>query len=265
MIIVKFGGSVITEKSNECTFKSDVTKQLIEELRNFYGYQNNDQKYRIILVHGAGSFGHIKAKKYQLADGYQNEDQLLGLTKVHWDVRDLNSKFMNLLISQNLPGISIPPMSILKNDNKEIDTIDFTRFKQTLKINSIPVTYGDVVFDESLRFSICSGDLIIQHLADEFKPERVIFLTDVDGLFTNNPKIKENQADLINILTEDSFNIASTDQNINPDVTGGIYLKCKIALTLAKLGVETYIINGNVPGRLSNALSGNDVIGTVAR
>ena len=91
----------------------------------------------------------------------------------------------------------------------------------------IPVTFGDVVPDDSLGFSICSGDTIIQKLATEFKPKRVFFISDVDGLFTSNPAL-DNSAELITTLTQSSFSSACTSENINPDVTGGIYQKAKI-------------------------------------
>ena len=77
-----------------------------------------------------------------------------------------------------------------------------------------------------------------------------------------NPTINDD-AELIDELTETSFSNAITSQNVNPDVTGSIHLKAKIALTLANSGVESYILNGNVEGRLTAALTGSGFVGTV--
>ncbi len=281
MILVKFGGSVITNKGKECAFRSKTTKRLIKELCNYYDEltyrsehesentprSNNQNGFKLILVHGAGSFGHILAKKFELHQGYnaKKEGQIIGLSKVHRDVRDLDLRIMNMLLSFRMPVISIPPMTVLRNKNNNFKFMDPDIFEKALDMHCLPMTFGDVVPDEKLKFSICSGDTLIQQLTKVFKPSRVIFVTDVDGLFTSNPHLKETDAKLISNLTEGSFNSAITNQNINPDVTGGIYQKSKIAIELAKQGIVSYIINGNVPGRFGSALRGHDVVGTVAK
>ena len=120
---------------------------------------------------------------------------------------------------------------------------------------------------KDISFSIESGDsaqIIIQKLSDQYKPERVVFITNVDGLYSANPTL-DKSAELITELTDESFSKAVTSQNVNPDVTGSIHLKAKIALAMAKSGVEVSIINGNEKGRLTGALNGDDVIGTVAK
>ncbi len=295
-MIIKFGGSVITHKAKKGIYNSNTTQKLLIELREYYqelfemgnevsaeqksrkrskaknkgkstSVQHDSKKnidYDLILVHGAGSFGHISARKYGLDNGFRDREQLMGLSEVHNDVRDLNLRFLNELLLTGFPGISIPPMAVLRNRAKIISYIDHDIFKKVLDMHCIPVTFGDVVPDDSLGFSICSGDSIIQKLAEFYKPSRVIFITDVDGLASSNPSIDTN-AELIAELTLESFSNACTTQNVNPDVTGGIHLKGKIALALANSGIETYIINGNVRGRFSGALRGEAVIGTVAK
>ena len=56
MIIVKLGGSVITDKSRYRTFRREITKEIIDVISEF--------EEELILVHGGGSFGHIMAKRY---------------------------------------------------------------------------------------------------------------------------------------------------------------------------------------------------------
>jgi isopentenyl phosphate kinase len=276
MIIIKFGGSAITDKSKICTYRPDVTKQLVGELAEFYDkstvnqnfqdqnevrLQNSD--FRIVLIHGAGSFGHIKAKEHKLNEGFLNKSQILAVSEVHRDVRELNGLLMNDLLSCKFPALALPPLAVVKNKNKLIESLDYERFDEILKLDNIPVSYGDIVFDGSLKFSICSGDTLVQKLAMRYKPSHVIFITSVDGLCSENPQSNEN-AQLIKHLTQESFNSACTDQQLDPDVTGGIFPKCKIALELVKNGIKTYIINGTKKGRFLQALSGEDVEGTIA-
>jgi isopentenyl phosphate kinase len=86
----------------------------------------------------------------------------------------------------------------------------------------------------------------------------------VDGLCSENPQ-KNKNAPLIKYLTKKSFDSACTDQQVNPDVTGGIFQKCQIALDLVQKGIKTYIINGTTEGRFLSALFGGDVVGTIAQ
>ena len=52
MFIVKFGGSIITDKSKKNCFKKEIVDRLASELEH--------ANKKIILIHGAGSFGHIQ-------------------------------------------------------------------------------------------------------------------------------------------------------------------------------------------------------------
>ncbi len=46
--------------------------------------------------------------------------------------------------------------------------------------------------DSEQGFAILSGDQLIVRLAIELDAERVIFGSDVDGIFTSNPKLDKN-------------------------------------------------------------------------
>ena len=54
MYLIKLGGSIITDKSKKYTYKKEIVDRLSSELKKA------NKEY--ILVHGAGSFGHILAK-----------------------------------------------------------------------------------------------------------------------------------------------------------------------------------------------------------
>ena len=69
MVILKFGGSLITDKASDIPRTNDSKLKAIGRILN----QN---KYNIIIVHGAGSFGHPIAKKYNIAEG-------IDLTLIH--------------------------------------------------------------------------------------------------------------------------------------------------------------------------------------
>ena len=253
MFIVKLGGSVITDKSKEYCFRQEVMDRLSGEIKK----SGSD----VIIVHGAGSFGHILAKQHELNEGYKNKDQLQGFSITHAMVQELNSRVLKSLHGSSIAAVSIPPHAILILDGHKSNTIDYTIFNYYLKNGFTPVTFGDVVLDKKLGFSICSGDLLMQLLAEHFKPEKVIFVIDEDGLYTSNPKLNKN-AELISSTTPRELEKLTTSADVHADVTRGMEGKIDAIKTIAKLGIDTVLLNGNKPNRLYNILVGKDAICT---
>jgi isopentenyl phosphate kinase len=217
---------------------------------------------QMIIVHGAGSFGHILAKKYELDDGYKNNGQIKGFSETHKMVQSLNTLVLKSLQKYNIPAVSISPHSIVKLDNHKLAKMDFKLFEDYLERQFIPVTFGDVVLDKKLGFSICSGDLLVGALAKYFKPEKVIFSIDEDGLYTSNPKI-DKKAKLIKETTFKKLKDFSTSLDKHADVTGGMGGKINTIKSISKLGIETVLLNGNKPERLYNVLVGKEAKTTI--
>ncbi|MBN2603316.1 MAG: isopentenyl phosphate kinase family protein [Candidatus Thermoplasmatota archaeon] len=249
MIILKIGGSVITNKSQENTFKKQTMDRLSKEIKR--------SGKKIILVHGAGSFGHITAKKYGLQNGFQEAEQIRGFSLTHKAVQKLNSYVIESLYNQDIPAISLPPHSMLRLNNHMLKTFEFEIFNMYLKRGFFPVTFGDVVLDDTLGISICSGDLLVLSLVKYFKPEKAIFVTDEDGLYTKNPKINSD-AELINSITENELENLTTDADSHDDVTEGMKGKIDTIKNISKCGIDTILLNGNKQGRLYNVLVGED-------
>lgn len=254
MYIVKLGGSVITNKKKEQTFKQDVMDALSFEIKK--------AAVPLIIVHGAGSFGHILAKKYELNKGYKEYEQIKGFSLTHEKVQTLNSFVLKSLHKNDIPAVSISPHSIVKLDNHRIMKIDFKVFEEYLKKDFVPVTFGDVVLDKTLGFSICSGDLLVSALSDYFKPEKVVFVIDEDGLYTSNPKI-DKKAKLVESINIDELEKLSTTLDKQADVTGGMGGKIKVIKEISQRGVNVILLNGNKPDRLYKVLTGQKTVSTV--
>lgn len=246
MIVLKIGGSVITDKSKETCFKKNIADQLSACIKKV--------KNELILVHGAGSFGHITAQKYNLNQGYQKKEQIKGFSVTHYNVQKLNSLMMESLHSNNIPAVSLSPHSIMELDDHKPSEMNYEIFNKFLKNGFTPVTYGDVVLDKKLVFSICSGDLLTQLLAKYFKPEKVIFAIDEDGLYSSNPKINKN-AQFIQSITVDELKDLTVSLDKHADVTGGMKGKLDTIEKIANTGIETILVNGNQPERLSKVLN----------
>jgi len=249
MLVIKIGGSVITDKSKKYFFKQKVVKRLSLEIKK--------ANKRIILVHGAGSFGHILAKEYSLNQGFQNNRQLQGFSLTHAMVQKLNSLILEVLHDNEISAISIPPHAIIKLNNHKPIEMEFQIFKDYLELGFTPVTFGDVVLDEKLGFSICSGDLLVQMLANYFKPEKVIFIIDEDGLYTSNPKLDKN-AEFIKKSNIAELETLTTNPNTHDDVTKGMEGKIETIKNIVNLGIDTVLLNGNINNRLYDTLVGQE-------
>jgi isopentenyl phosphate kinase len=250
MFIIKLGGSVITNKAKECCFRQEIMDQLAAELK----HANSE----VILVHGAGSFGHILAKKYELNNGLKRKKQIEGFALTQTMVQRLNTLVLASLHNHDLPAVSLPPHAILSLSNHKPSQVDYTVFQKYLDLGFMPVSFGDVALDKKLGFSICSGDLLVQLLAEKFKPEKVIFVLDEDGLYTANPKTDKN-ATFIEKATVKDLEKLSTRVNTHADVTKGMEGKLHTIRQIARGGVDTILLNGNIHNRLYDTLKGKKV------
>jgi isopentenyl phosphate kinase len=63
-VVIKWGGGLITDKTTLCTPNLPVIAQLAEAVKRCI-----DSGVDVVLVHGAGSFGHLRAKHWRLNEG----------------------------------------------------------------------------------------------------------------------------------------------------------------------------------------------------
>ena len=245
MILVKLGGSVITDKTTYRTFREGTVRRLSREL-----ISSDEER---IVVHGAGSFGHIYAKEYALQSGLREKRQIEGVAKVMQDVRELDNLVVGAFNGEGMWSAAIPPGSSAVMKGGVLSKLDLWPFERFLKIGITPVTFGDVALDDEKGVSICSGDQLMMRLAERFKPRKVIFCADVDGLFTADPNC-DPKAKLIEEVDHRTLStIPRTERCV--DVTGSIYAKIEFMLEIAKHAGDCEIINGNVEGRLADVIA----------
>ena len=246
-VILKWGGGLITRKSNLCEANYGVIDSLSEICRR------SDKN--LVIIHGAGSFGHLKAKKYRLAEGnIPGIDQNTGVKEVRNDMLELNSIVVKSLQNHGLSVMTYPPHKWATGTGPY--------FGGELPIHEgITVVYGDVVDDSEKGFGILSGDDLMFRYATELPDvERAVFaIGGVDGILKVPPEHAKPE-DLIEVWSPQMEFEGEHASDI--DVTGGIGLKAARGAMIAEKGVDVLIINGEIPERVLSAINGQSVKGT---
>ncbi|MCD6528976.1 isopentenyl phosphate kinase family protein [Candidatus Bathyarchaeota archaeon] len=256
-VILKLGGSVITFKDRfmESNFAS--LSRLAREIHDA-GVE------RLVLVHGGGSFGHPLAFKYRLHEGFEDYRQLEGFSKVHLAMRRLNRIVVESLLTQGLKAVGVQPSSCIVTRSGRIEKFETTPLEKMLELGITPVIYGDIVPDLEKGFSILSGDQIASYLGIHLNVEWIILGTDVDGLYTGDPK-RDPKAKLIEKVTLDELReiVDEIEESSTLDVTKGMYGKITELLPAIERGVKVLIVNADEKDRVLRALRREEVLGTI--
>jgi len=258
LTVLKLGGSVITNKDREFSASKKRISRLMKEIRP-------GTTESLIIVHGGGSYGHHLAKRYKLRDGYSDRSQIIGFVRTRQSMTELNKIVLDSAIENHLPCVSMQPSAFIRMRNRRIERMDLKIIVNLLDMRMIPLLFGDVAFDEKLGFCIVSGDQLASRLAIELPAKQAVFAVDVDGVFDSDPK-RNPKAKLMRKMTAEDVRMLiqkGERETQGTDVTGGMIGKLSEILPAVERGVRAVILNGCVPGRVSEILRGRPTIGTV--
>lgn len=261
LIILKLGGSAITEKDKNIPIvRTRVVRRIASELSKAIKESNSS----LILIHGTGSFGHPPAKKYSLDRGIKADPTKMGLSITKRSDYKLNGLLWKILEEYELPIITIPPSAITISSNRKIQWMDLKAIKYFLTINRIPMLFGDEVPDTKLGYSISSSDLIAYYLASKLKPDLLLFASDVDGIYDQNPKthLKAKRIETIKIANLPKLKKTIVQYNLS-DVSGEMAGKIGFLFNF-RLSKRTTIriFSGLIKDQVYKALN-NQKVGTI--
>jgi isopentenyl phosphate kinase len=252
IILIKLGGSSITDKSTPYKPRKNVIRRLANEIKEA-GNKNS-----LIISHGSGSFGHTSAIKFGGIHGYKSK---IGIATVSADAARINQIVTDIFIGEGLPVVSLSPMSMIISKKGKIDSNFFQVMEEVLMQGLIPLVYGDVIWDKSWQSTIFSGEKTLSEIAmylmsRKYKVSKVIEVGETAGVYDKNGKT-------VNIINSRDFNRVgiSFTKNGKIDVTGGMKHKVETALDLASKGISTIIVSDRL-GNLKKALNGQRIEGT---
>ena len=215
-LILKFGGSILTDKSVPFSFYPENVTKLAQDLSD---YLKSHPDTQCIIVHGAGSFAHPLVKEYQLHKHFNHPEAPLGLAKTEQGVRTLNTKIVDIFQSSGLPLFALSVSSWYDDTLR----IPFDLIQSVLDKDMIPTLYGDVSLLPGRDLSITSGDVLVaQTLAYSAarNSTRLILVGDTAGVLNSNNQTI-NQLSKNTIITQPE--LFGEPKGI--DVTGGMRQK----------------------------------------
>jgi len=245
MILIKLGGSIITQKQKPLTARIATIKMIASHLRKI--------KEPFVVVHGGGSFGHYWSVKYDMHSRPDRYDTK-GVAVVKNSMVQLNRLVLDSFLESKLNPYCLPPADFMFDDKPILKKV--LEIPKIAKNGLVPVSYGDVMWFGKDKFYILSGDRIMGILAKILKPRLVVFVTNVDGVYTDmktKTLIREIKKELPVV------------SDVKMDVTGGMNRKIKEATKIAKDGIRVFFVNGNKPERIVNAINGRGFEGTLFR
>jgi len=259
VVLLKLGGSLITDKARPETPRREVLARIAGEIvRGAAGCP-----FRLVVGHGSGSFGHVAARRFDLTAGVRSAGQLAGISITQERAAALHRLLIEALAEAGALPFSIAPSScVVSAGGGPVEFAD-EPLLLALEQGLLPVVYGDVVMDRDRGASICSTErlfaLVIRRLLDQgWAVRRVLWLGETDGLYDAEGRTVPNLA--AEDLAEAAKAIGSP---AGTDVTGGMLHRVETALALARWGIPSLLANGLTPGLLEKALRGEEVAGTV--
>lgn len=193
LVVIKYGGGLITTKDKLCKANYEHINGLSEVVEKL-------DKCHVIIVHGAGSFGHLKAKEHKLHLGHDPasaKEQSIAIQEVRNDMKTLAS-----IVEKSLQNLSLQVRVYHPHEcGFEGTKYDFKcnplQFEEMFQSHHriISVIHGDVVETQgNEKFGILSGDDIALRLileaekSQKFKKLHMIFaMTGADGVMTLPP------------------------------------------------------------------------------
>ncbi|HXF83873.1 MAG TPA: isopentenyl phosphate kinase [Anaerolineales bacterium] len=273
LVFLKLGGSLITDKTQPYTPRLDVINdaalQIATALRTQPGL-------RLVIGHGAGSFGHVPASEYRTRDGLppratplthrerdENDDHYWkGFAEVWYQASSLNRYVMKALHKAEVRAISLPPSSSVIASDGNVSIWETTPIRMALAAGIVPVIFGDVVFDEIRGGTILSTEDLFMHLARALNPERILLAGLEAAVWADFPA----RTKPIERITPSSFEEikAKVGGSEGADVTGGMESKVRQMLGIVQESPElsVQIFSGEEPGNIARALSG-ETLGTL--
>jgi acetylglutamate kinase len=268
--VVKFSGKVTEDKENLAS--------LAEELALLH-----QVGIKICVIHGGGKQLSELAKKLGVAqtviEGRRvTDDDTLELAKMVFAGK-INTDILAALRQRGINAVGLSgidgnivhaekraPKEILNRQTGETETVDFGNVGDVLEINSgllqlllendyLPVVSSLGADDEGRIFNI-NADTIASEIAAQLEAEKLVLLSDVNGIYLESDK---PETKISRLTLEEAENLIESGK-----ATGGMIPKLQSIIELLKRGVKSaHIISGTKRNALLSEVFTDEGEGTM--
>jgi len=264
--ILKLGGSLLTDKSKPYSLRKDKLNAVVREIKECIDLGLIEE---LVIIHGVGSYGHPPVLKYLLHRGFKSEDQLIHLSETQAIVNDYRNMIVKSFLEMEIPINLMHASSIVVGNKMRIVEYNFKPLTGFLALGMIPLIGGDMMFDETMGFSVCGGDQLAVIISYELKASHLIFATDVPGVYDKDPK-KETKAILFKSININEIEnvIKKIEEANKTDASGRMKGKLLSIMSTRDLrdliedGLKISIISMMEEGNLQKYLEGHEIDAT---
>ncbi len=268
--VVKFSGKVTEDRDN--------LNSLAEELALLH-----QVGIRICVIHGGGKQLSELAEKLGVAQTVVNgrrvtNDDTLELAKMIFAGK-INTDILAALRRRGIEAVGLSgidgnivhaakrePKELLNSETGQTETVDFGHVGDVLRINAkllsllldndyLPIVSSLGADNDGRVFNI-NADTIAAEIAVQLKAEKLILMSDVNGIYTN-PKDQSSKISKLSMAEAEDLIISGV-------ATGGMIPKLQSLIEPLKNGVKSaHVISGNDKNALLSEVFTNDGTGTM--
>ncbi|HEX9154225.1 MAG TPA: glutamate 5-kinase [Nitrospira sp.] len=244
-IVVKIGSSLVSSR------EAGLQPERIDRLADEIAALRSSNRELLIVSSGAIISGikKLALKDYPKSLPIKQAAAAVGQSRLMW-AYEKSFERLGLRVAQ-----------ILLTHQDLADRRRFLNARHTLAalidFGVIPIiNENDTVAVEEIR--VGDNDSLAAEVAHLVDADLLVILSDVDGLFTEDPR-KNPSAQLIPVITEITEDIERrAGVSTTFEGTGGMATKVRAAKKVGEYGVATLILNGQQAGLLPTVLSGGD-------
>jgi len=240
LVVLKLGGSVITDKDSPETVDDAALDSVLDTVAA--SLTNRHTEFRLIVVHGGGSFGHVHAAEHGVSTT-EGTHEAAAANAIHSAMKRLNDEVVDRLQHRDVAALPVHPLSAAARDSDGVLSLSATAVDGLLAAGFVPVVHGDVIAHAGEGVTVLSGDEIVTSLAESLGASRVGLCSTVRGVL---------DADDTVIETIRSFEDVAPvlGGSASTDVSGGMAAKVQ---ELLDLGAPAHIFG---PDAVEDFLNG---------